>query len=121
MKGEFALVGNSIGSLISVTMASREQKDSSLKGVYLINCAGGMNVTHILDDPPTTLFGWGLLIFTNLQKLDIVNNVLFDKIKDPENVKETLMKIYVNKDRVDKELVDSIVNPSSDEGANKVF
>ena len=102
-------------------MASREKSDSHLKGVYLVNCAGGMNVTHILDDPPTTLFGWGILIFKNLLKLDPINNILFDKVRDPKNVEETLLKIYVNKDRVDKELVDLIVNPSLDEGANKVF
>ena len=60
-------------------------------------------------------------MITNLIKVDPLNNFLFDKVRDPENVKQTLQKIYVNKDRVDDELVDSIIKPSLDEGANKVF
>ena len=115
------MVGNSIGSLISVTMAAKQQEESRLKGIYLVNCAGGMNISHILDDPPTTSFGWTVLLVTNLLKLDPINNLLFDKVRDPQNVKETLQKIYVNKDRVDDELVQSIIQPSLDAGANKVF
>ena len=58
---------------------------------------------------------------TNLLKLDPLNNILYDKVRDPENVKQVLQGIYVNKDRVDDESVDSIIKPSLDEGANKVF
>ena len=113
VKGEYVLVGNSIGSLVSVTMASQNQGEK-LKGVYMVNCSGGMNITAGIDKPPTTFFGWVVLLVTNLLKIDPICNVLFDKTRDPENVRQTLQNIYLNKDRVDDELVNSIVNPSKD-------
>ena len=88
---DFVLVGNSIGSLVAVTMAARENEDSKLKGVYLVNCAGGMNGLHVLNGhPPTTLFEWMIVLITNMLKHDAVNNFLFDKIRVPSTVKEVL-------------------------------
>lgn len=81
-------MGNSIGSLVAVTMAAREDEDSKLKGVYLVNCAGGMNGQHVLDGhSPTTLFGWMIVLITNLLKNDVCNSFLFDKVRVPATVK----------------------------------
>ena len=87
----------------------------------MINCAGGMNFTADLDTPPSTFIGWVILLVTNLLKIDPICQALFDKTRDPENVRKTLENIYVNKDRVDDELVNGIVNPSKDDGAMKIF
>ena len=93
-----------------------------MKGVYLVNCAGGMNGLHILNGhPPTSLFGWTIVLITNLLKYDAFNNFLFDKVRARETIRSILKNMYVNPDRVDDELVDSIFMPSEDQGANKVL
>ena len=87
----------------------------------MINISIGMNFKGGLDDPPTTTYGKTVYFVTNLLKVDFIVRALFNKTKNPENVRETLKGIYLNKDRVDDELVNSIVNPSKDNGALKVF
>jgi pimeloyl-ACP methyl ester carboxylesterase len=48
------LVGNSIGSLISLQAAALDaggQQEAVVRGVVLLNCAGGMNSKFILELP----------------------------------------------------------------------
>jgi hypothetical protein len=56
-----------------------------------------------------------------LLEIGYVNKFLFDRTRDPENVRSILKSIYVNPERVDDELVESIVKPSRDAGASNVF
>ena len=80
-----------------------------------------MNITAGLDSPPSSFAGWIILLVINLLKIDPLCSILFDKTREPENVRQTLGKLYLNKERVDDELVESIVRPSLDDGALKVF
>ena len=88
----------------------------------MVNCAGGMNGLHILGgQEPTSLFEWFIVLTTNLLKIDAFSDLMFDKVRQPETVRGILKKMYVNEDRVDDELVQSLVDPSLHEGANKVL
>lgn len=77
VKGKYVIVGNSIGSLVTLTAAKEEMR--GLVGVYLVNCAGGMNGLHITKSKPGSLKGLSIDLITNLLRLNFVSNFLFDR------------------------------------------
>lgn len=89
--------------------------------MYLVNCAGGMNGLHVTKSNPGTIYGGAIALITNFLRSSAVCNALFTNTQRRGNVKSILERLYVNKDRVDDELVDMIIRPSLDDGAKQVF
>ena len=56
----------------------------------MVNCAGGMNVSHVVEDPPRSLQQRLIKIFTNSLKNDFASSQLFHAARKPENVKNVL-------------------------------
>lgn len=113
------LIGNSVGSLACVIAAS--ESNSSLKGLVLLNCAGGMNNKAVVDD-------WRIkLLFPLLWLIDFLLNqrwiasFIFERVKQEESLKNILSSVYANKESVDDELVQIIKNPAEGEGALDAF
>lgn len=121
------LVGNSFGSLVALAVAASEWgRAGGVRALVLLNCAGGMNVRHMVTDDLTpqplkaaaavvtavlnTLLGWRAFAAW-----------FFDRVKTAENVSEVLKSIYTNKDAVDSELVRGVLAPAADSGALDVF
>lgn len=51
----------------------------------------------------------------------LVLRVAFERAKQPQQIKDVLSLVYVNKDQLDADLVTSIVNPALDPQASEVF
>uniref|UniRef100_A0A1J3C8V2 Putative hydrolase YugF n=1 Tax=Noccaea caerulescens TaxID=107243 RepID=A0A1J3C8V2_NOCCA len=114
------LIGNSVGSLACVIAASESQQDL-VKGLVLLNCAGGMNNKAVFDDWRIKLLMPLLLLIDFLLKQRRIASALFNRVKDRENLKNILTNVYGNKDNVDDTLVEIIAGPANSEGALDAF
>ncbi|WVZ98574.1 hypothetical protein U9M48_044001 [Paspalum notatum var. saurae] len=107
------LVGNSVGSLACVIAASESSRDV-VRGLVLLNCAGGMNNKAIVDDWRIKLLLPLLWLIDFLLKQRPIASAL-------DNLKDILLSVYGNKDAVDDELVEIIRGPADTEGALDAF
>ncbi|XP_048317676.1 uncharacterized protein LOC107427733 isoform X2 [Ziziphus jujuba] len=108
------LVGNSVGSLACVIAAS-ESSQGLVRGLVLLNCAGGMNNKAVVDDWRIKLFLPLLWLVDFLLKQRRIASAIFERVKQRDNLKNILLSVYGNKESVDEELVEIIVEPTSDE------
>eukprot|EP00968_Pinguiococcus_pyrenoidosus_P024116 scaffold4289_cov246-Pinguiococcus_pyrenoidosus.AAC.1 len=119
----YALAGNSVGSLVAATTAA---SNPDVRGLLLYNIAAGMNNKFTMTDDltPWTLKLFAIPLFSTLDALlgnDGFSKWFFERTKTEENVAQTLKSVYVNDERVDKELVQSILRPADDPNALEVF
>ncbi|KAL1820069.1 hypothetical protein ACET3Z_014938 [Daucus carota] len=123
VKEPTVLIGNSVGSLACVIAAaeSNSSPKSLIKGLVLLNCAGGMNNKAVVDD-------WRIkLLFPLLWLIDFLLNqrwiasFIFERVKQKESLKNILSSVYANKESVDDELVEIIKTPADGEGALDAF
>lgn len=114
------LVGNSVGSLACV-IAAADSRQSLLRGLVLLNCAGGMNNKAIVDDWRIKLLLPLLLLIDFLLQQKAIASAIFDRVRQSENLRNILLSVYGNKDSVDEELVEIIRGPANDEGALDAF
>ncbi|CAI9755959.1 unnamed protein product [Fraxinus pennsylvanica] len=114
------LMGNSVGSLACV-IAAAESTRTLVRGLVLLNCAGGMNNKAIVDDWRIKLLLPLLWFFDFLLKQKVIASYLFDRVRQRDSLRNILSSIYGNKDNVDEDLVDIIKKPAEDEGALDAF
>nr|VDC98733.1 unnamed protein product [Brassica rapa] len=122
------LIGNSVGSLACVIAASEESQRDLVRGLVLLNCAGGMNNKAVFDDWRIKLLMPLLLLIDFLLKQRGIASALFNRVKDRHdslptyiNLKNILTNVYGNKDNVDDTLVEIIAGPANSEGALDAF
>ncbi len=111
------LIGNSIGALIAL-MASAHAQPGKVRGTVLLNCAGGL--THRAEELPA-LMRPVMAAFQAGLRLPAIGEFLFDRVRSPKNIRQTLQQVYGNREAVTDELVDLLYQPSGDPGAAKVF
>ncbi|XP_057425567.1 pheophytinase, chloroplastic isoform X2 [Lotus japonicus] len=99
------LMGNSVGSLACVIAAS-DSNQTLVRGIVLLNCAGGMNNKAIVDDWRIKLLLPLLLLIDFLLKQKGIASAIFERVKQRENLKNILSSVYSNKESVDDELVE---------------
>ncbi|KAK6241468.1 Alpha/beta hydrolase fold-1 - like 10 [Theobroma cacao] len=114
------LIGNSVGSLACVIAAS-ESSQNLVRGLVLLNCAGGMNNKAVVDDWRIKLLLPLLWLFDFLLKQRGIATVVFERAKQRDNLRNILLSVYGNKESVDDELVEIINGPTNDEGALDAF
>ncbi|XP_018631130.1 uncharacterized protein [Nicotiana tomentosiformis] len=114
------LVGNSVGSLACV-IAAADPSQTSIQGLVLLNCAGGMNNKAIVDDWRIKLLLPLLWLVDFLLNQRSVASAIFNRVKQRENLKNILLSVYGNKESVDEDLVEIIKGPADDEGALDAF
>ncbi|XWS68396.1 hypothetical protein CRYUN_Cryun04dG0086500 [Craigia yunnanensis] len=114
------LIGNSVGSLACVIAAS-ESSQNLVRGLVLLNCAGGMNNKAIVDDWRIKLLLPLLWLFDFLLKQRGIATAVFERAKQRDNLRNILLSVYGNKGSVDDELVEIINGPANDEGALDAF
>ncbi|XP_010252240.1 PREDICTED: uncharacterized protein LOC104593880 [Nelumbo nucifera] len=114
------LVGNSVGSLACVIAASGSMH-GLVRGLVLLNCAGGMNNKAIVDDWRIKLLLPLLWLIDFLLKQQGIASAIFERVKQRENLRSILLSVYGNKDYVDDVLVEIIKGPADDEGALDAF
>ncbi|KAF3435101.1 hypothetical protein FNV43_RR22188 [Rhamnella rubrinervis] len=114
------LVGNSVGSLACVIAAS-ESSQRLVRGLVLLNCAGGMNNKAVVDDWRIKLLLPLLWLFDFLLSQRGIASFFFERVKQRENLRNVLLSVYGNKESVDEELVEIILEPTLDPGALDAF
>ncbi|KAH7663823.1 putative hydrolase/acyltransferase (alpha/beta hydrolase superfamily) protein [Dioscorea alata] len=114
------LVGNSVGSLACVIAASESTK-GLVRGLVLLNCAGGMNNKAIVDDWRIKLLLPLLWLVDFLLKQQGIATAIFNRVKQKENLKNILLSVYGNKESVDEDLIEIIRRPADDLGALDAF
>mmetsp|Transcript_20672 Transcript_20672/g.51499 ORF Transcript_20672/g.51499 Transcript_20672/m.51499 type:complete len:356 (+) Transcript_20672:228-1295(+) len=125
-----ALVGNSIGSLAALHVASTSPEMTT--GVVLINCAGGMNnkVKSLPGDfdgfdwkikAIRPVFNAVLSLIDFVLGIDSIAKPLFNNVRNPESVRSALQGVYKDASRVDDALVQSICTAAEKDGAFRAF
>ncbi|MFS7972978.1 putative alpha/beta hydrolase-1 [Helianthus anomalus] len=114
------LVGNSVGSLACV-IAAADAQNSLVKGLVLLNCAGGMNNKAIVDDWRIKLLFPLLWFIDFLLKQKGIASFIFERVRQRESLRNILLSVYGNKDSVDDDLIEIIREPALDEGALDAF
>ncbi|KAJ7975542.1 putative Alpha/beta hydrolase [Quillaja saponaria] len=114
------LIGNSVGSLACVIAAS-DSNQTLVRGVVLLNCSGGMNNKAIVDDWRIKLLLPLLWLIDFLLKQRGIASFIFERVKRRESLRNILLSVYGNKESVDEELVEIIMEPANDPGALEAF
>ncbi|XP_034677392.1 pheophytinase, chloroplastic [Vitis riparia] len=114
------LIGNSVGSLACVIAAS-ESTNALVRGLVLLNCAGGMNNKAVVDDWRIKLLLPLLWLFDFLLKQRGIASSIFERVKQRDNLRNILLSVYGNKESVDEDLLQIIKEPADDEGALDAF
>ncbi|TKY51975.1 Pheophytinase [Spatholobus suberectus] len=114
------LIGNSVGSLACLIAAS-DSSQTLVRGVVLLNCAGGMNNKAIVDDWRIKLILPLLWLIDFLLKQKGIASAIFERVKQRENLRNILSSVYGNKESVDEELVEIIREPANAPGALDAF
>lgn len=122
------IVGNSLGSLVALNAAAANSDDprAAVKALVLLNCAGGMNSKFVLTDNDRP--AWQRAIFVPVFAFidwvlttPALRDRAFAAYSSAETVRSILQSVYVNKERVDDELVRAILAPAADPTAPEVF
>ncbi|XP_076910301.1 uncharacterized protein LOC143567905 [Bidens hawaiensis] len=114
------LIGNSVGSLACV-IAAADAQNSLVKGLVLLNCAGGMNNKAIVDDWRIKLVFPLLWLIDFLLKQKAIASFIFERVRQRESLRNILLSVYGNKESVDEDLIQIIREPALDEGALDAF
>jgi pimeloyl-ACP methyl ester carboxylesterase len=109
-------IGNSIGALVSLMVVAHHPEISA--GGVLINCAGGLS-----HRPDELKFALRLAMqgFNKLMSSRLLGPLLFDRIRQKERLRKTLLQVYRNPAAVTDELIEIIYEPTCDRNAPQVF
>ena len=124
---DVVVMGNSLGSLVALTVATETDSSSNVKGIGMYNCGIGLNTRNFLRDPSlntpqravfTALFALlDALIFNNIPLL----TYLLNKVVTKELLNNVLVGLYScapePETRVDQALVDSFYFPAKEDGS----
>ncbi|XP_058203168.1 uncharacterized protein LOC131317630 isoform X4 [Rhododendron vialii] len=99
------LIGNSVGSLACVIAAS-DSSQSLVRGLVLLNCAGGMNNKAIVDDWRIRLLLPLFWVFDTLLKQKAIASFIFERVTQRDNLRNILLSVYGNKESVDEDLIE---------------
>ncbi|MBF2020080.1 MAG: alpha/beta fold hydrolase [Hydrococcus sp. C42_A2020_068] len=112
------LVGNSIGCIVAM-QAAVDNPDLVL-GVALLNCT-----LRLLHDRKRGQLLWyenlGSYILQQLLGNKLIGYLFFKQIARPEVVRKILRQAYCRQEAVTDELIDIIMQPTTDKGAADVF
>lgn len=112
------LAGNSLGGYAALCVAA--QRPSTAAGLVLLNSAGPFSEIKPQPQPDTFRKLWGDVTLSILRQ-PWANFLLFQYIRQPWVIRQTLEKVYLDKSVITDELVEAIYRPSCDPGALQVF
>jgi pimeloyl-ACP methyl ester carboxylesterase len=110
------LVGNSIGALLALSLAS--DRPDIAAGTVLINCAGGLNHSMEGLSLPLRLIMDG---FAKIVSSDLFGQFIFDRIRAKKRIRNTLKQVYYDRTAITEDLIDMLHQPSCHPNAQKVF
>ncbi len=117
IKKPTVIVGNSLGGYAALAASAALNELSA--GVVLLNAAGYFSEDKLVKKNmlQTSLETVAGIFLKNV----ILQRLIFENMRKPNNIRKTLNQVYFNKNNVNDELVTSIRNPSLDAGAFNVF
>ncbi len=117
IKKPTVIVGNSLGGYAALAAGASLKELSA--GVILLNAAGYFSEEKLVKKNmlQTSLETVAGIFLKNI----VLQRLIFENMRKPNNIRKTLNQVYVNKKNVDDFLVESIRNPSLDVGAFNVF
>lgn len=115
---KWALVGNSIGSLVALAAADAAGP-SAIAGLALLNCAGGM--TSFRPSELGAVPRAGLWFFSNVVLGPFWGPRFFARFRTRKNIRSALEQVYYDQTQVTDALVEGLYAPSLDDGACAVF
>ncbi len=124
------LAGNSLGGYASLCVAA--QRADSAAGLVLLNSAGPFSKDEPTVEPEALQSEIEPPLNEKLQKLlgdfaklifkqPLAKFILFQYIRQPWVIRQTLEKVYLDKSAITDQLIEEIRRPSGDEGAFDVF
>ncbi|PXF45418.1 Dihydrolipoyllysine-residue acetyltransferase component of acetoin cleaving system [Gracilariopsis chorda] len=115
---KWALVGNSIGSLISL-MAAKELGPEKVRSCALMNCAGGLVSFRYSElNPLQAALLW---LFNKVLFNPFVGPYLFENFRKRSTIAGVLKQVYIEEKAITGDLLDILCEPAMDEGACDVF
>jgi pimeloyl-ACP methyl ester carboxylesterase len=114
------VAGNSIGGLTALGVA--RALPQTIQGVILFACADGMSFFRYTPDT-FPVYTWPLVwFFQHVVLSPLVGGAFFQNFKTRDNVERVLRgQVYVNATHVDDELLEILLAPGDDVGAQDVF
>ncbi|MGL5034832.1 MAG: alpha/beta fold hydrolase [Microcystaceae cyanobacterium] len=109
-----AIAGNSLGGYAALCTGANTPEWTT--GIILLNSAGPFSDSRVNLEP-----NWLQKISGKLFQTSWVSYLLFQYLRQPNNIRKTLKKVYVNQEAVSDRLVEEIYRPSCDPGAVEVF
>lgn len=113
-----ALVGNSIGCVVALQVAVSYPQ--WVKSLCLLNCS-----LRLLHDRKLALMPWyrrlGAPLLQNLLKNKKIGHFFFGQIAKSQVVRKILLQAYKRHSSVTEELVEMLLIPARDQGAEDVF
>ncbi len=124
------LAGNSLGGYASLCVAA--QRPDSAAGLVLLNSAGPFSKDQASVEPETLQAEIEPSLNEKLQNLlgdiaklifkqPLAQFILFQYIRQPWVIRQTLEKVYLDKSAITDQLIEEIRRPSGDKGAFDVF
>ena len=117
IKKPTVIIGNSLGGYAALAAGASLEELSA--GVVLLNAAGYFSEEKLIKKSmlQTSLETVAGIFLKNI----VLQRLIFENMRKPSNIRKTLNQVYLNKQNVDDFLVNSIRNPSLDQGAFNVF
>ncbi|NJM17805.1 MAG: alpha/beta fold hydrolase [Richelia sp. RM2_1_2] len=124
------LAGNSLGGYATLSVAA--QHPDAAAGLVLVNSAGPFSQDQPTVEPEALQSEIEPPLNEKLQKLfgdfvklilkqPLAQFILFQYIRQPWVIRQTLEKVYLDKSAITEQLIEEIRLPSSDKGAFDVF
>lgn len=115
------LIGNSIGGVVALEAASRlEEAGKPAERVILIDCAQrALDDKFLAEQPP--LRRWGRPLLKALVRQRWLTSGLFRTLTKPSVIRAVLKQAYPSGSNVDDELVDILLQPALQQGAEESF
>lgn len=121
VEGPVQLVGNSIGGVVALAAALRlEQNNRPARGVVLVDCAQrALDDKRLGEQPP--LRRWGRPLLKSLVRQRWLTAALFKTLARPGLIRKVLLQAYPSGANVDDQLVDLLLQPTLQPGADEAF
>jgi pimeloyl-ACP methyl ester carboxylesterase len=115
------LIGNSIGGVVALAAAQRlEQTHTPAQRVVLVDCAQrALDDKRLADQPP--LRRWGRPLLKALVRQRWLTSSLFKALAKPGVIRKVLLQAYPSGANVDKQLVQLLLQPALQPGADEAF
>ncbi len=119
--GPVQIVGNSIGGVVALAAAQKlEQLGTPAAQVVLIDCAQrNLDDKRLAEQPP--LRRWGRPLLKSLVRQRWFTRLVFKSVVNRGVIRKVLLQAYPTGCNVDEQLIDILITPAQQEGAEEAF